>query len=156
MSANPTPVSPAARRARDLATSPDIVRAVVRRTRRRANIPPDARCLWCGIANPDVLAGERRSLFERHHVAGRANDPGWTVVLCLNCHRLATIAQVDAGAPLCAPANEQERAIAALVDLASFLRESAERLLEIAHVLAGPTTEPPATAPHAPDASSKP
>jgi hypothetical protein len=156
MSTKPTPSERAARRARRNAQSPDIVRTVVRRARRRASFPADARCGWCGIANPDVLKRARRSLFERHHVAGHANDPGWTVILCLNCHRLATIAQGDAGAPLSAPESEQARAIAALVGLASFSRESAERLLEIAHVLAGPTAALPVAVLHAADQGSEP
>jgi len=77
----------------------DPIGAAVRVERAARRLPPGATCALCG--ETDVMVLKQRpipkSLLEVHHVFGRHNDPGATVVLCLNCHTKASNAQRDAG-----------------------------------------------------------
>lgn len=89
-----------------------------RKARRSRRLPPGSSCALCGETDPASL---QRSLLESHHVAGRANDRGLTVVLCRNCHAKATSEQIDVGAipPGRAP-TVFERLILALRSLGTF------------------------------------
>ena len=72
----------------------------VRKLRRARRLGPGAACVICGEANRDQLKRMSRSLLERHHLAGRANDPELTVVVCLNHHARLSEAQRDSGVDL--------------------------------------------------------
>jgi len=76
---------------------PDPIGADARRAARRRKLPADAACVYCGERNPKMLVTASRSLLDRHHLGGKANDPGLIAVLCLNHHALNTAAQLDAG-----------------------------------------------------------
>jgi hypothetical protein len=56
-----------------------------RRKRRERELGVDAVCLFCGEDDKTIL--------ERHHVVGAANDPKLTVIACRNCHGKQTEAQ---------------------------------------------------------------
>jgi hypothetical protein len=112
---------------------PDPIAADRRRIRKRAKLPPDARCALCGIADPDVLMPRSEPLFEAHHLLGRAAAPDLTVVLCRNCHAIQTGRQHDHDAlpPLGKSAPQDsflERLARALVSLALFLHDLAHTL----------------------------
>ena len=71
---------------------PDPADAMLRRERKARRLPPGAACVICGETDPLLL--------EVHHIAGAANDPGSTVVLCLNHHRQQSADQGAAGVDL--------------------------------------------------------
>ena len=97
----------------------------------RARRIADGACGLCGATDPTVLVAVTRSLLEFHHVAGAANDASLGVVLCRNCHALATEAQRDVGVDLrrCDNRHPLERLAAALRSLGSFLALLGERCL---------------------------
>jgi hypothetical protein len=108
-----------------------------RRARRERRLGPEAVCVVCGEESPELLTRVRRSVLERHHVAGEANDPDLTVVVCRNHHALLTEAQRVSGIKLCRAADRVslERLEAVLRGLADFfvmlayaLREWADEL----------------------------
>lgn len=108
---------------------PDPTAALLRRERARRKLPTGAACAICGESNPLVL--------EVHHIAGRANLPEETVVLCLNHHRQQSADQRAAGINLeNGPARSLvDRAAAWLRGLALFFaalsdacRDMADRL----------------------------
>jgi hypothetical protein len=120
----------------DLA-EPDPIGADRRRARKQAKLPPDARCLLCGISDPDVLLRAAATLLEEHHVLGQAAAPDLTAVLCRNCHAMLTGRQHDHHAlpPLGRGARRDsslERDARALVSLALFVEELAPALNRIA------------------------
>jgi hypothetical protein len=65
---------------------------LLRHERKARRLPPNAVCAVCGESDPRLL--------EVHHVAGAANDPESTVVLCLNHHRQQSADQRAAGVDL--------------------------------------------------------
>lgn len=77
----------------------DPIGAAVRRERAARRLPPGAACALCGETDVAVLKRWPipKSLLEVHHAFGWHNEPGATIVLCLNCHIKATNAQRDAG-----------------------------------------------------------
>ena len=101
-----------------------------RRTRRRQRLGPDARCLSCGRAEPEVLIRAGRSLFELHHPLGQAHEPDLTVPVCLNCHAIFSAAQYDDAIPLDPQPTVLERIIAIFQALVSFLGGLAKILVE--------------------------
>jgi len=107
-----------------------------RRFRRRQKLGPDARCISCGVANPDQLTAVGQTWFEEHHPYGYAHAPGCTCVVCLNCHALYSAAQVDDGVPLTRQSTVLERLQAVIAALGSFLGVLGEVLLEWAERLA--------------------
>jgi hypothetical protein len=80
--------------------SGDPIRDDARRARRQRRLGSDAVCVLCGERTPDVLIKVRRSLLEHHHLAGEANDPELTVVVCRNDHAKLTEAQRVSGVEL--------------------------------------------------------
>jgi hypothetical protein len=79
----------------------------------------------------------RRSLLQRHHVAGAAIDSDLTVLLCLNCHAIETAGQLSRGADL---DHQRERTllavhIARLAELGPFLCDAGSSLSEWAERL---------------------
>lgn len=73
---------------------PNPINADRRRARKAVKLPADASCLFCGIAEPDVLIVSRR-VIEGQHVLGEETAPGVVVALCRNCHAIATGRQLD-------------------------------------------------------------
>jgi hypothetical protein len=111
----------------------------VRKLRRHRRLGSGAACLICGETNPDALRRTQRTLLERHHLAGRANDPELTVVVCLNHHAILSELQRDSGIDLRAdpnrsPARRTAALLRGLADLfqllASSLRWHADQLDE--------------------------
>jgi hypothetical protein len=115
---------------------PDPIGADLRRARSARRIAAGSVCVTCGEADPVVLKSGR-SVLEAHHLAGRANDPGTTADVCLNCHRKLTNAQRDAGVPLAADPDRTvlERLVAWLRGLAVFCQHLAKNLIDAAHQL---------------------
>lgn len=115
---------------------PDPIGADLRKERPARRVRAGAVCVACGEADPVVLKAGK-SVIEAHHIAGRANDPGTTVDLCLNCHRKVTNSQRDVGVPLSADPSRGllERVIAWLRGLAVFLQHLAGKMIDLAHQL---------------------
>jgi hypothetical protein len=76
------------------------------------------RCLQCG----------RKARIEQHHVAGRHQDPGFTVPLCQACHAQATEMLQRADVDMRSTRNSVERVRRSLKATAVFLRMLAEAL----------------------------
>lgn len=108
--------------------SEDPIKTEKRRAKRELMVGRDQACASCGIS--DLFALRR---FEEHHAAGKAHDPNLTVVLCLNCHALATEAQRQEGVDLTQQLNPIEVAAQALKSLLAFFRllcDGFERFIE--------------------------
>lgn len=80
---------------------PDPIGNDLRRERPRRGLPEDAACMICGETDPVALRRvRRRSLLERHHVAGEANDTELVVILCRTHHSILTSDQPGVGVAL--------------------------------------------------------
>lgn len=110
----------------------------VRKGVRERRLGPDAACALCGEKTPEELLRARRSLLERHHVGGEANDPRLTVLLCRNCHALLTEGMRDEAIALDRDTSRTvlERLEAVLRGLALFFALLASSLEEWADKLA--------------------
>jgi hypothetical protein len=109
----------------------------VRKLRRGRRLGPGAACVVCGETDPVQLQRVKRSLLERHHLAGRANDPDLTVVVCRNHHARLSEAQRDSGVDLLEdPSRPQAQRTAALLrGLADLAELSAPHLRRHADAL---------------------
>jgi hypothetical protein len=94
-------------------------------------------CLGCGCVSIEALVGvpflllpawAQRRTIERHHLAGRAVDPEWTVPLCHTCHAVASDRQHDLPSEVRRPGTERERQAARLYGVADALRIAEEGL----------------------------
>ncbi len=115
---------------------------LARKEHRQRRLGEHAACASCGISDPPALTRQRRTMIERHHAAGRANDDDLTVILCRNCHAVATEGQRDTGADLSHGEDRHpfERFEAALRSLAAFLAQLARAMLTWADTLAAHMT----------------
>ena len=112
----------------------DPIASDARAARAARRLPPGAACAFCGATDARVLAQRRtsKSLLEIHHALGRQNDPGATVVLCLNCHAKASQAQRDAGVfGSVDQSSDLYRALRALRSLASLFEVLPESLISL-------------------------
>lgn len=107
----------------------DPIKNDARAERRARRLGPDAACVMCGVATPEVLTLAERTLLERHHVAVRAHDGALTVPVCLNCHRVLTEGQLRAGVSFAPEGTVPERLAALLLALGVFLCQLGESVL---------------------------
>ena len=112
--------------------TPDPVAAQRRSEKVLAGLPQDAACM-CGQREPDALL-QGKPVLESHHVLGRAAAPDVVVVLCANCHRIATGRQVDQQA-LPAPGRYRPRPDCLLDTIKKVLRCLAVFFESLAHTL---------------------
>ena len=109
------------------------LQTALRETQRLKKLGNSPSCVLCGVANPEALTRCKKSLLESHHIAGRSNDSELTVVLCLNCHRIATERQRRCGVELChREKSAVERFINLLIGIGSALILIGETLIEYA------------------------
>lgn len=106
-----------------------------RKQRRRERLGADAYCLLCGCNDLTALTQVQRSLFEKHHVAGRKIDE-LTVTVCLNCHRALQEGLKDAGLEERTPPTLLHRLLYILTAFADFFRQLADRCADWARRLA--------------------
>ena len=67
------------------------IRKVLRRVRRLKRFgSDDPICLYCGCSEVALLRPVTKRFLEAHHLFGESHDPKLTVLLCRNCHYLAT------------------------------------------------------------------
>lgn len=67
------------------------IRTARRRTRRLKKFGSDhPTCLYCGCPEVALLIPVTKRFLEAHHLLGESHDPNLTVLLCRNCHSLAT------------------------------------------------------------------
>ena len=109
---------------------PQPVNAAARGARRRHRYPPDAVCVGCGGSDSTTY------VFERHHLAGEANEPDLTAPpLCRNCHARETEKLRDLGVSMDPPATALHRIATALAGIGSFLILLGQTLLGYAQGL---------------------
>lgn len=110
----------------------------LRKGRRQRRLGENPACVFCGETSPEALRRVKRKILERHHVAGIANDPQLTVVLCRNCHAKLTEGQLDHGLALDHDQDRGtlERLEQVLRGLALFFSELSIRLVGWADELA--------------------
>jgi hypothetical protein len=117
----------------------DSLQSEIRRNRRRKDLGDDPRCLLCGFGRTEALTKAkgklRQAALEEHHVAGKKNDPDFTVILCLNCHRVVTEKCRQAGLSLGYPETVLHRIVALLRGAASLLPQLADRCFSSADKL---------------------
>ena len=106
-----------------------------RRARRSARIGPDARCVLCHAANPELLIRVKRTILEAHHIVGLANDVTATVILCRNCHAKVTEKQREFGASFEVPESLLDKAISVLRHLAALFYVVADMMRVLADQL---------------------
>ena len=80
---------------------------------------PNAACWGCG-------ENRHPALLQVHHPAGRAHDPNFTVLLCRNCHAIATDDQIREEIALGPQPTPQRRHVARLRANATYHRRAAE------------------------------
>jgi len=98
------------------------VNTAVRNAKRTSKLGDQPVCLHCGESDPVAM------LYERHHVAGRANEPDLTARLCRNCHARQTEALRAGGVSMDPPSTALHRLAALLGGLAEFLTHLAASL----------------------------
>src|SRR5262245_24140197 len=108
---------------------PDPIQTAARHIQREKRLGVRATCLICGETNLAALRRAPRSLFEEHHVVGKANARDLTVVVCLNCHRKATEGLEASGVSMDEPRDLLERLVMIFRGLAEFLRMLADSLV---------------------------
>lgn len=105
----------------------DPLQTEVRRTRRRERLGENPQCILCGCGQAEALTVPRgkvrRYVLEEHHPAGWKNDPELKVILCLNCHRVATEKCRRAGVSLDWPPTLLHRIVALLRGVAALLAD---------------------------------
>lgn len=121
-----------------MSRGPNPIANAARNEKRQRGLPPNAACAHCGEREPIVLVRETKhqGLIEEHHVAGRANDKEFTVLLCSNCHRRATAQQLDMGAlKTMETDNTLDKIIDASYSMAAFHQGAKEAFLRWAEKL---------------------
>jgi hypothetical protein len=108
---------------------PDPIRTAARRAKRERAIGPDAACCICGQAQPEALKHIRRSLLERHHVVGNANDNSLTAVVCLTHHAILTERLERRGVSMGEPRDLLQMLVMIFRALADFFHLLADALL---------------------------
>jgi hypothetical protein len=79
---------------------PEPIASERRRARRRAKLPPDAACTYCGWQTPDALLQVGVGLVQGDHVDGAAHHPTLIAPLCPNHHAVRTEGQRRLGVDL--------------------------------------------------------
>lgn len=109
------------------------------KSRAKRRLPAEAHCVLCLERDPEVL-GLRPdpSVLEVHHIAGAANDPQLTVVLCLNCHQRMSARMPAYGVELdrSQKRSTAEKVVSLLRGLAVFFELLAKSLMAWAGKLA--------------------
>jgi hypothetical protein len=95
-------------------------------------------CFRCGYIDPIALIrvkvewlvakGLPKSIFEDHHIVGEKHDPDLTVLICRNCHALATEGLLRAGVSMQAAPDDDTRDALRLEALAVWFADVAESL----------------------------
>jgi hypothetical protein len=124
----------------------DPIGTTIRGERRQARLGDGPHvCILCGCSDPVALIdktpdwlkhhGIPKTLFEQHHPAGRHHDPELTVLICRNCHAVATEGHLQAGVsmrpepnPFLRVARKLDAEAVFLEELAAANRRSAELL----------------------------
>lgn len=102
-------------------TEQDPIGNDARRAKRDRRLGPHKICVLCGYASLEGLRSVPGHLLEAHHVVGRANDAGLTVLLCRNCHAEITEENQAHGVSMAPPVSTPARVVASLTALAIFL-----------------------------------
>ncbi len=102
-------------------------------------------CILCGCSDPVALIDKTpdwlehhsipKTLFEQHHPAGRHHDPELTVLICRNCHAVATEGHLQASVSMRPEPDPILRVATMLEALAVFLKILATALLGWAELL---------------------
>ena len=85
-----------------------------------------ARCFGPNAACRDCCENRHPALLQVHHPAGRAHDPNFSVLLCRNCHAIATDDQIREEIALGPQPTPQQRHVARLRARATDHRTAAE------------------------------
>jgi hypothetical protein len=91
------------------------IRTARRRTRRLNRSGSDhPACLYCGLSEVALLIPVTKRFLEAHHLLGESHDPTLTVLLCRNCHYLATENLLRADVSMLLEPDQRKRAVVML------------------------------------------
>lgn len=74
----------------------------------------DPICLYCGCSEVALLRPVTKRFLEAHHLIGESHDPKVTILLCRNCHYLATENLLGADASMLPEPDQLKRAVVML------------------------------------------
>ena len=112
------------------------IRTARRRTRRLNKFGSDhPACLYCGCSEVALLIPVTKRFLEAHHLLGESHDPNLTVLLCRNCHYLATENLLQADVNMLAEPNQVKRTAIMLKALSVHHRMLAETHWQMATCL---------------------
>jgi hypothetical protein len=109
------------------------IRTVLRRVRRLNRIgSDDPICLYCGCSEIALLRPVTKRFLEAHHFLGAVHDPNRTVLLCRNCHYMATENLLRADVSMLPEPDQLRRAVIMLKALSVHHRMLAETFWQLA------------------------
>lgn len=112
------------------------IRTARRRTRQVNRLSADHPfCLHCGCSEVALLRPVTKRFLEAHHVVGENHDSKLTVLLCRNCHYMATENLLRAAVSMVADPNPIKRVALILRALAVHLEMLAEACRSWANLL---------------------
>lgn len=114
---------------RPLATA----RRRVRRLNRFGNDHPT--CLYCGCLEVALLRPVTKRFLEAHHLLGENHDPNRTVLLCRNCHYMATENLLRADVSMLPEPDQLKRAVVMLRALSVHHGMLADTLWQLATLI---------------------
>jgi hypothetical protein len=89
-------------------------------------------CLYCGCSEIALLRPVTKRFLEAHHVLGESHDPTLTVLLCRNCHYLATENLLQADVSMLPEPDQIKRAVIMLKALSVHHRMLADTHWQLA------------------------
>jgi hypothetical protein len=101
-----------------------------RTAERKRKLGHELRCLLCPEGDIWALTRVHRSLLEKHHLVGKANDPDALVTLCFNCHHKLTERMRANGTSMAPPETCLELIENLLLGLAAFFQMLSEKHTE--------------------------
>jgi len=109
------------------------IRTVLRTVRRLNRFgSDDPICLYCGCSEVALLRPVTKRFLEAHHLLGESHDSKLTVLLCRNCHYMATENLLRADVSMLPEPDQLKRAVLVLKALSVHHRMLADTHWQLA------------------------